>query len=77
MEAALKHNVKKIVVTSSVAAIIYGHTKLNFNEEDWTDLDKKPSAYSKAKTLAERKAWEIYEKNKDKIKLTCINPVII
>ena len=63
----MKNNVKKIVVTSSLAAIFPGREdKLNFNEEDWS-VPNKSSPYDKSKHLAEKKAWELYNQNKDKI----------
>lgn len=39
MQAALKHNVKKIVITSSMAAVYSGHNDKNhFTAEDWSNL---------------------------------------
>jgi len=55
--------VKKVVLTSSAAAILYGDPKFrktHFNDKDWTDVNS-CHPYEKSKTLAERKAWEIYE----------------
>ena len=53
-------SVRKIVVTSSEAAIAYGHprSKLRFDESDWTHLDAvgKAADYFRSKTLAERPA---------------------
>jgi dihydroflavonol-4-reductase len=41
--AALKHKVKKIVITSSIAAIMSGIVgKNNFDEKDWTNLPSAP-----------------------------------
>ncbi|EAS07176.1 cinnamoyl-CoA reductase (macronuclear) [Tetrahymena thermophila SB210] len=73
-EAALKHGVKKIVMTSSIASVFTGNTHKNFfTSNDWSNLAQSPP-YEKSKTLAEKKAWEIYEKNKSKIKMTIILP---
>jgi len=62
MEAAIKNGCKRIVITSSIAAIM-GRDNFNqthFTPEDWTDV-KSVDAYSKSKTLAEKKAWEIQQ----------------
>ncbi|EDK31897.1 NAD-dependent epimerase/dehydratase family protein (macronuclear) [Tetrahymena thermophila SB210] len=76
-EAALRNNVKKIVITSSIVAVFTGiKEKNNFTESDWSNIPQCPP-YDKSKTLAERKAWEIYDKNKDKIQMTIINPGFI
>lgn len=56
--------VKRVVVTSSIAAITYGHPDPGsepYTEKDWTILDnpgRPVAAYPKSKTLAERAAWE-------------------
>jgi dihydroflavonol-4-reductase len=53
--------VERVVLTSSFAAIGYGHppSERAFTEEDWTDLDsgRPVSAYVQSKTIAERAAW--------------------
>jgi nucleoside-diphosphate-sugar epimerase len=55
--------VRKVVVTSSEAAIAYGHarSKTHFTEDDWTDLGGGAGRidYFRSKTLAERLAWEM------------------
>lgn len=58
--AARAAGVKRVVVTSSVAAIASArHDKTRFDESDWSDV-KSPAinAYSLSKTLAERAAWD-------------------
>jgi dihydroflavonol-4-reductase len=70
--------VKRVVMTSSFAAIGYGHkpTTEAFTENDWTDLsDKHLSAYVQSKTLAERAAWDFMKEEGGKLELTVINPV--
>lgn len=52
--------VKKVVLTSSCAAVNEGHDEENrtFSEEDWTNSESpKVLAYSRSKTEAERAAW--------------------
>ncbi|KAL3451723.1 hypothetical protein BJX65DRAFT_304310 [Aspergillus insuetus] len=63
--------VKRVVVTSSVAAMFYGPAnteKRRFTEEDWTDLSGDPNSvplYARSKTLAELAAWDFW-KNESK-----------
>ena len=71
---AIKNNVKKIVLTSSVVAVSVGHTKKEYSEEDWSFADKPIAAYAKSKTLAEKKAWELIKHANTDTKLTVINP---
>ncbi|MEN9964060.1 MAG: hypothetical protein RL582_1155 [Bacteroidota bacterium] len=75
-EAAIKNNIYRVVQTSSIAAIMYGHdlNKTDFNETDWTQLDGKMiSAYTKSKTLAEMDVWN-FAKNHARLQVTTINP---
>ena len=60
LKAAYKHKVKRVVITSSLSAIMMKNpenVKDKFDENDWSDLEA-CSAYDKSKTLAERAAWE-------------------
>ncbi len=55
--------VKRVVVTSSVAAIAFGHDPHDHKvrtEADWSNVNR-CEAYQKSKTLAERAAWELAE----------------
>lgn len=78
LRAAKVAGVKRVVLTSSFAAIGYtinpqGHV---FTEKDWTDpTSDKISAYVKSKTIAELAAWEFIEKQGGSLELTVINPV--
>lgn len=51
--------VKKVVVTSSEAAVAYGHprSKTEINEDDWTNTEIVKEDYLRSKALAERAAW--------------------
>ncbi|KAL7666225.1 3-beta hydroxysteroid dehydrogenase/isomerase domain-containing protein [[Candida] zeylanoides] len=70
--------VKKIVLTSSVAAIGFGHPAgATFDESTWTELKNVKNAYIKSKTLAERAAWDYIRDSNSSIVLTTINPVAI
>ena len=80
LNACSKANVKKVVLTSSVAAVAYGHGKeKTFDESDWSNTgdDSGITPYAKSKTLAEKAAWE-YVDNLDadnRFDFTVINPV--
>lgn len=80
-------SVKRVVVTSSIAAIIEPKDKpYVFTEADWNDADPKkveekgrdaegPSKYSASKTLAEHAAWDFLKENKNlSFDLATINP---
>ncbi|KAK5120302.1 hypothetical protein LTR85_006508 [Meristemomyces frigidus] len=73
--------VKRVVVTSSFAAIGYGHPDRGdkpFTEEDWTILEHSATpvpAYHKSKTIAEKAAWEYIQKEGDGMELAVVNPV--
>jgi len=57
LKACAANNVKKVVLTSSCAAILsYGtKNKVHYTEDDWCDITTVP-AYQKSKTLAEQAA---------------------
>lgn len=62
LSAALKTStVQKVVVTSSEAAVAYGHprTKTEISEDDWTDTEVVHEDYMRSKALAEQGAWAI------------------
>ena len=78
LRAARDAGVKRVVMTSSFAAIGYGHPpqRAPFTEKDWTDLngaDVMP--YTKSKTLAERAAWDFIAREGAGLELSVVNPV--
>jgi nucleoside-diphosphate-sugar epimerase len=78
LRAARDAGVKRVVLTSSLAAIGYGHKVQNapFTEMDWTDPNSAGlQAYPKSKTLAERAAWEFIRTEGCNLELSVINPV--
>jgi nucleoside-diphosphate-sugar epimerase len=78
LRAARNAGVKRVVLTSSFAAIGYGHKEQTapFNEKDWTDPNAPDvSAYTKSKTLAERAAWDFVAIEGLSLELSVVNPV--
>ncbi|MBI1257503.1 MAG: NAD-dependent epimerase/dehydratase family protein [Chloroflexi bacterium] len=78
LHAARDAGVRRVVLTSSFAAIGYGHpqTERPFTEADWTELDGSDvSAYVKSKTLAERAAWDFMAREGGALELAVVNPV--
>jgi len=76
LEAALKNDVRKVVVTSSVAAVAFRPKDKVCTEEDW-EAEEGLVPYPKSKVRAEKAAWEFYEKNKGKMELAVVNPSFV
>ena len=78
LRAARNAGVKRVVMTSSFAAIGYGHKPqaAPFNETNWTDPNGEGvTPYVKSKTLAERAAWDFIAKEGNGLELAVVNPV--
>ena len=78
LAAARDAGVRRVVLTSSFAAIGYGHPPRSapFDESSWTDPageDVRP--YVKSKTLAERAAWDFMRERAGSLELSVVNPV--
>jgi len=78
LKAAHTAGVKRVIVTSSTAAVTesdLGEGKSAFDESNWSNTGSPTiSAYSKSKTLAERAAWKFVEDEAPDMQLTSINP---
>ena len=78
LKAAVTAKVKRVVITSSIAAVSSGHddySKKVFNEDSWSKTDGNITAYAKSKTLAERAAWDFVNNiDHNPIELSTINP---
>lgn len=74
---AKQEGVKRVVLTSSFAAIGYTINPRDhvFTEEDWTDENAAIAAYIKSKTIAEKAAWNYITNDGGSLELTVINPV--
>jgi nucleoside-diphosphate-sugar epimerase len=79
LRAARSVGVERVVLTSSFAAIGYGHAprRTPFDEHDWTELDARLPAYVRSKTLAERAAWDFIAREGGALKLAVVNPVAV
>jgi nucleoside-diphosphate-sugar epimerase len=78
LRAARDAGVKRVVLTSSFAAVGYGQKPRTkpFDETDWTRLEGDDiTPYYKSKTLAERAAWDFIAREGDQLELSAINPV--
>jgi nucleoside-diphosphate-sugar epimerase len=77
LRAARDAGAKRVVLTSSFAAIGYGHEpqQAPFNETSWTDPASGVGAYAKSKTLAERAAWDFIANEGGNLELSVVNPV--
>lgn len=78
LRAARNAGVERVVMTSSFAAVGYGHKTRTapFTEADWTDITAPGvAAYPKSKTIAERAAWDFIAREGGQLELTVVNPV--
>lgn len=77
LKAARDAGVKRVVLTSSFAAIGYSRDSKDhiFTEEDWTDPNLTDNAYVKSKSIAEKAAWDFIAEQGGGLELTVINPV--
>ena len=77
LKASRAAGVKRVVLTSSFAAIGYGQKpqKAPFDETNWTDPNGDDvRAYVKSKTIAEKAAWD-YVRSEGGVELSVVNPV--
>jgi len=78
LKASKAAGVKRVILTSSVAAIAYGHTALPevMDETTWSnpDLLKDNTAYTRSKVIAEKAAWDYVNGDGQGLELATINP---
>ncbi|QOZ29983.1 aldehyde reductase [Bradyrhizobium sp. CCBAU 51753] len=80
LRAARDAGVKRVVLTSSFAAIGYGHPPraTPFDETVWSNIDGGDvQAYPKSKTLAERAAWDFVAREGGGLELAVVNPTAV
>ncbi len=82
LRAAVAERVRRVVMTSSVAAVLYGHARdgsRTYDERDWSQLSSAVGAYEQSKTIAERAAWDFVEAlpADQRIELVTVNPGLV
>ena len=78
--AAIKAGVKRVVMTSSVAAATHGPTAPDSitDESVWTDVKgPKINAYYQSKTIAEKAAWDLIAASDGATTLATVNPALV
>lgn len=77
LKASRDAGVKRVVLTSSFAAIGYTPKPNNepYTEKDWTNPNDKIAPYIKSKTIAEKAAWDFIAREGGKLELSVVNPV--
>lgn len=74
VRAAREAGVRRVVLTSSYAAVGYTvRPDGRYSEADWTNVDDDIPAYHRSKTLAERAAWDDV-RNNGGVELSVVNP---
>ena len=77
LNAAKKAGIKRVVLTSSVAAVNSHMMSGTSDHTTWTDINSKyVTPYQKSKTIAEKAAWDFYnnQDSNNKMELAVINP---
>ncbi len=78
LKAALNAGVRRVVLTSSTAAIAYGHGARSqpFTEADWSDptVLSDSSAYERSKMISERAAWDWHAREGAALELVSVCP---
>jgi len=77
LRASLDAGVRRVVVTSSVAAVRGGVDSASapLTEADWTDgEDPRLEPYTRSKTIAERAAWDVVGQRGERERLAVVNP---
>ena len=81
LKAARDAGVKRVVMTSSISAIIFGRgvREKPFTEDDWTDETnpRDTSPCDRAKTIAERAAWAWLSEEGGGLELVTVNPGLV
>ena len=80
LRAAKAHGVKRVVMTSSVAAVLYSSNRRPVcDETDWSNPDDLAdnTAYTRSKTFAERAAWDYVHTEGEGLELVCVNPSLV
>jgi dihydroflavonol-4-reductase len=78
LKACHQNKVKRLVITSSIAAIMVNDKEGVYTVDDWSILEK-CQPYEKSKTVAERAAWDFQKKFKEEhdLEIVTINPGLV
>ncbi len=77
LNAAKKAGIKRVVLTSSVAAVNSHMMSGTSDHTTWTEINSKyVTPYQKSKTIAEKAAWDFYnnQDSSNKMEMAVINP---
>jgi nucleoside-diphosphate-sugar epimerase len=79
LRAARDAGARRVVLTSSFAAVGYSpKPDAEYTEADWTDPNTPDlPAYPRSKTIAERAAWDLIEREGGDTELVAVNPTFI
>ncbi len=80
LNAAIKAGVRRVVMTSSIAATSPSEASPDgvSDETVWTDPDAPGvSAYARSKTIAERAAWDLMAAKSGSMSLATVNPALV
>jgi dihydroflavonol-4-reductase len=80
VNAAIKAGVKRVVLTSSVAATRSSSDARESlaDETQWTDINRAGvTAYIKSKTIAERAAWDLTKASGGTTTMATVNPTLV
>lgn len=83
LRASVKNGVKRVIMTSSTTAMIYGKSKgeesQTSTEEDWTDVNLKEdsTSYHRSKTIAEKVCWSFINNSNTSTEFTTVCPGLI
>lgn len=82
LRAATARGVRRVVMTSSIAAIVYGHDRdgsRTYDESDWANLIDEVGPYERSKTISERAAWAFIDAlpREARPELVVINPGVV
>ena len=75
---ASNSNIKKVIFTSSIGAMLYGNKKKYCKTSDWTNISEYVGSYIKSKTMAEKAAWNYFNNlSNPSFSFTTINPGMV
>lgn len=78
LKAAKKAGIKRIIVTSSMVAMLGDvNQSINIDQDSWTNVHAKHATpYLKSKTLAEQSAWDFInaQEGEDILEMVVVNP---